>query len=666
MYLYIVSCPYYVSSHTYKLGCTGQPYGRLSTYLTGWPPNFPQCELQFYAIWEVTANDLEELKYYEKCLHDHEEFKYFRLQNSEWFQFPEVYFEKIDDYLMSCEYFVKKLELADVPKPQRSILKINKYSKNTKQFIVKKGKRNELFDAVQAPIIEIFMSFINSDEKAAQYNAPCGSGKTKITCEVVRNLKRVIICVPSIRIQKQWKDEIDRPDCILLGGKYNTVNLNTNSYCVITTYRSCKKLIDDLPDNNDIIVFDEAHHMAGYVSDNNEKGEGITRALLDTIANRNMKRLFLTFTPKDAFVEDENTKVFSMNDERIFGKVIADLKLRDLIIKGILPDYRIWPLSSQGTGMLGKLEQVLSAWNSGEINHLMIFVRLIDDKKEVKRYLEEKNIDCPVYVMDDDKNAIEDFKKHKRAIIVDCFMLGEGVDIPIADSVAILYPKGSVTSIVQTVLRPGRWFPYKSVFHILLPHTADEDMGGIHSVLLSLAQYDDALRGEVLLTSKTKTEDNDTPQTSEVGNISDNIVQYDVLSSTDVEKMKECFKNISISLIPKTNKKVIQKLCFEKGIKTSKEYEELRKELNHLPEDPRFSGVTWFDFLNPDTIKISLQEFINKVIENNLRLPSEYTNWSNQNNYINLQNIRDGYFGEEKINFIELVEKYAPIERRRR
>ena len=665
MYLYIVSCPYYVSSHTYKLGCTGEPYGRLSTYLTGWPPNFPECELQFYAIWEVTATDMRRLQYYERCLHN--KFRKFRLDDSEWFQFPEAYFENIGDYLMSCKYLVKKVELADVPKPQRSILKTNKYSNNTEQFIIEESERNEIFDAVQAPVIETFMSFINSDVKAAQYNAPCGSGKTKVTCKVVRDLKRVVICVPSIRIQEQWKKEINRSDCMLLGGKYNAVNLNTDSYCVITTYHSCKKLIDDLPDNNDIIVFDEAHHMTGYVSDNNEKGEGITRALLQDITNRNMKRLFLTFTPKDACTEDENTKVFSMDDETIFGKVIAELKLRDLITKGILPDYRIWPLSSEGTGMLGKLEQVLLAWNSKEINHLMIFVKRIDDKKEVKQYLESK-IDSPVYIIDDDNATpvIEEFQKQERAIIVDCFKLGEGVDIPAADSVAILYPKSSVTGIVQTVLRPGRWFPYKSVFHVLLPHTADENMAGIHKVLLELAQYDEALRGEVLLTSKTKSEDNNTLQTSEVGNISDNIVQYDLISSNDVEKMKECFKNISISLVPKTNKKVIQKLCFEKGIKTSKEYEELRKELNYLPEDPRFSETTWFDFLNPNVTKVLLQDFIAKVVENNKRTVKEYIEWSHQNNYIELQSIRDGYFGEEKTNFIELIEKYSPLERRRR
>jgi predicted helicase len=56
-----------------------------------------------------------------------------------------------------------------------------------------------------------------------------------------------------------------------------------------------------------------------------------------------VKRLSLTFTPR-ILRNDENLDIeyASMDDTNIFGSQIAELKIRDLIRKGVLPDYRLW------------------------------------------------------------------------------------------------------------------------------------------------------------------------------------------------------------------------------------------------------------------------------------------------------------------------------------
>lgn len=664
MYLYIASCPYYLECNLYKLGCTSEPHGRLITYLTGCPPE-PQYEIQYYGLWEIKAKNMKDLLYYERCLHD--KFRINRMSSSEWFQ--NIKIEDVKNYLLSTRFVKCEIELQNIPKPKKSILQTNSYSRNTDRFIEDNIIKNEVLDEIQKPAIERLIQFINGNELAGQLIAPCGSGKTNMTCKAIQNLKRVVICVPSLRIQEQWGNTI-RKDCLFLGGDADdwvTIEdaIKQDTFCIISTYMSCKHLIEILPQTTELIVFDEAHHMTGLVSDNNEAGEGITRALLKSLVDKNMKRLFLTFTPKDFEFEDD--MVMSMNNENVFGKQIVEIKLRDLINQGVLPDYVIWALSSEGKGLEGKLEQILLAWESKEINHLVIFVEDLADKDTVKNYLKDK-VDCPVLSIErsqDTKRLIDEFQVD-RAILIDCRRLGEGVDIPIADSVAILYPKQSVVDIVQMVLRAGRWYQYKSVFHILLPHVVDEDMSGIHNVLYSLAKYDDALRGEVMLSCSLKKKENEQHSEKDFGKIADGRIQYDMISSTDIDKMNECFGKIRTLLIPKSNKKEIQKLCIEKNVKDSKEYELLRSEFLHLPDDPRFTGVTWFDFLNPNVNKISIQEFGKTIIENNKRLPSEYVKWYKEMGYPSLQNIRDGYFGDEKINFLEIIEKFAPIERRRR
>lgn len=666
-YLYIVSCPAYAEQNICKIGCTNNPHDRIRPYFTSYPPGLPHYDIRYYKLWEINADNDEDMKEQEEIVHD--EFAYQRLvriEKSEWFH--------IENFLETVSQFIEKelngnpIELPDIERKKRSPLETVVYKKNKKLFIRKEDQKNIKLNEIQAPVIQAIQDFIISDELAGQIIAPCGSGKTNMTCKAIQYLKRIVICVPSLRIQDQWYKTIGK-SCLFVGGDsddWNTIveYLNSDEFCIITTYASCNKLVNVLPITTELIVFDEAHHMVGLVSDDKEKGLGITRVLLKTIAEKNLKRLFLTFTPKDANIEDDET-ILSMNKPEVFGNVIYELKLRSLIQQGVLPDYNVWILSSEGNGLKSKIDQIILAWNSNQFHHLVIFVEDLNDKEKIKTLLKE--INCPVLSIENSKDAnkvIEDYSSSERAILVDCKRLGEGVDIPIADSVAILYQKESIIEIVQMVLRAGRWYKTKSIFHVLLPHTIDEDMSGIQNVLYSLGKYDNALRGELLISLSTKSKD-PLHVDRNIGLSSDHI-QFEIFNSLDYEKMKECCKNIATRLIPKSNKKEIQKLCIQLNIQTSKEYEKLCKEFNHLPEDPRFNGTTWFDFLNPNVEKLDLKVFINTIIEKNLRLPSEYNEWYYQNGYPSLQNIRDGYFREDQTNFIELMEKFSPVERRRR
>jgi superfamily II DNA or RNA helicase len=667
-YLYVVSCPAYADQGVFKIGCTEKPRSRLQTYLTSYPPALLPYDIHYYGLWEIEADDHEDMIYKEGIIHD--EFYSSRKKrdiSSEWFQLKN-FLEVVGTFIESCDFTKKKVNFDDLPREKRSLLETVQYPKNRKAFLRKEDVKNTILNEVQTPVVEKIQEFIRGPEFAGQLIAPCGSGKTVMACKAIQHLKKVIICVPSLRIQNQWYDTLQRK-CLFVGGDsddWTTITryLESDNFCVITTYASCKKLVDVLPTQIDVIVFDEAHHMVGLVSDDKEKGVGITRVLLKTIVDKRLKRLFLTFTPKDADIEEDDITIMSMNDEDVFGKVLYEIKLRSLIQRGILPDYNIWALSSEGTGLMAKMEQLLLAWKSKQIHHLIVFTKDLTEKDEVKKYL-QKETDSLVLSIDDAKTSsgiIDQYTNAKRAILVDCKRLGEGVDIPVADSVAIMYAKESTVEIVQMVLRAGRWYKNKSVFHILLPHAIDEDMSGIQNVLYRLALYDEALRGELLLVSSSPS--NGDGQIDRQIGTSDEHIQFEILNSLDYEKMKQCFDNIRTKLVQKSNKREIQKLCIQRNIRTSKEYADLRNEFGHLPDDPRFPGMTWFDFLNPTSEKITLQEFGVILSKNNKRQPSEYAEWQSDD-LPSLQHIRDGYFGEQT-NFLEIVERFVPAERRRR
>ena len=136
------------------------------------------------------------------------------------------------------------------------------------------------------------------------------------------------------------------------------------------------------------------------------------------------------------------------------------------------------------------------------LHHLIIFAATNDEAKQLETYFANKTKDTLVLCVkggDKLEEPIRRFSQAKRAIIVNCKVLGEGVDIPIANAVAVTYPKHSRGEITQMLLRAGRWYDSKSVFHILLPILDVDDMTGFEDVLTALASCDDQLRDEVIL-----------------------------------------------------------------------------------------------------------------------------------------------------------------------
>lgn len=701
MYLYIATAPVYESLNIFKLGFTEEPYGRLSTYKTGCPPGLtPSHDIEYRALWKINAQSRDEGFDYEDILHN--QFLKHRMMrekpgDSEWFDFKEFSgLSLVKTFMNSVTWVLREIPLAEITPPKRISRQLRKQQHKNIHFLRCSAKRNQLLNTVQQPVINAISTFIQSDTTYAGYIiAPCGSGKTVMACKGMKGVQKAIICCPRNQIQEQWAStliagSVFTSNQILMMGTDGTNNtdaikkfMQKDKYCIITPYASSHLLVDlIILYSPHIIVLDEAHHMAGIVGKEDE-GEGKTRRLMTKASELNVKRLSLTFTPR--FIQNTDcidADYLTMDDESIFGSKLAELKIRELIKLGILPDYRIWSLhddTKKGTGLTGKAECILEAWNAKEVvrgeeqfilHHLVVFASTNEEAKQLETYFASKTTDTLVLCVkggDKLEAPIRKFTSAKRAIIVNCKVLGEGVDIPVANAVAVTYPKKSQGEITQMILRAGRWYEGKPVFHILLPILDNDDMSGFEEVLTSLASCDEYIRDEIILrASSNKRNLEISPQFEKDGGAIPECIMIEECNGDDADGIKRCLKNARKNLYDSKGSKRIQALCIEKGIDTSVEYSTNLRTLNpDLPEDPRPRGVSWYDFLHPKLLeRITPQEFVKTVLEaNNVRSADKYDNWREiqptdvKTNLPSVQHITDGFFGKDCSTNFEVIQE---------
>lgn len=708
-YIYIASSEIYYSEElkVIKIGCTENPNSRLSSYLTSCPPSLePSCDIKFLALYETKAKTKEDLFDYEDEVHC--KFYSYRLMrklpgDSEWFSFSSKVKDPIsliETFVSSRPWFHSSIHINDM----NTICSLNRkeggylnkqYGRNI-NYIKDEDERSRALSSLQSQIIidiKIFLENSNSEDcfKAGIIISPCGSGKTKMVLPFVETFKYVIICVPTDSLKSQWMRQIQRP-----------IEYNKDNFCIVTTYASSHNLIP-LLEYNPLLIFDEAHHMGGsIISYDDEIKEGSTRLFLMRAVELNIKRIFLTFTPRSVYGSKKDKlkssrTILSMHDTQIFGNTIGKLRLRELINRGILPDYRVWILqpgisketneeilrSSTSINIIGQM--LLNAWDSKEIirgneqyilHHLVVFTKDNLEAKQLEEWFSIKQISfnalknttiLRVQGGDIDINTkIKSFKEATRSIIINCKVLGEGVDIPITNGVSITYPKQSKEEIVQMLFRGGRWDKNKSIFHVLLPILSNDDTSGFEEVLTSLAYYDKELWNQLIIKNSLSDskgekvgEDGEKGEKGEgeKGEIESIIVN--TVEGKDYETLVKVFSNIRSRILGTASKswKTIQKICIAKGIKTSKEYQSLRIQMTNFPEDPRPKGRSWFDFLNPNVKKIEEKKFTEFLLRNNIKSPRDYMNWkSRPESFPSKEELSDQYFNK---NLEQLLLKFG-------
>lgn len=690
MNIYLASSPILNAMFIAKIGCTENPYSRRSTYRTSCPPGLtPSHDIEYDGMWETTATSRDELMEHEDEVHNH--FIKFRMMrnipgDSEWFKFQGIPYAMVNAFMNTRPWMKRQVPLSEIAPLKRTTQYMRKQYHKNLAFIKMRAKRNGVLNDIQQPVIHDIRKFIfDSQDKAGYVIAPCGSGKTIMAVKASRGLKKLIICCPSKQIQNQWRNTLmgetifSKTHIHFVGGS-GTTNpneiksiLSQDRYCVISTYMSSHLLVDHITSDVECMFLDEAHHMAGIVAKTD--GEGRTRRLMLKASEIGIKRLSLTYTPrfiKDIY--DPTIEYLTMDDTAIFGVKIAELKIRDLIRKGVLPDYRLWTLrdnARKGTGIIGKANCILEAWGATEmirgeekhiLHHMIIFAATTQEARDLERFFKSKTSDTIIRVEEGDKldEPIRVFTAATRAILINCQVLNEGVDVPCTNAVAITYPKQSRGQITQMILRAGRWYEEKSVFHVVIPTLEEEDLSGFEEVLSALASCDDQIRDEIMIRYNASPL-SCTVSINDAADIVPECIMIDEFESTE-EEIRRCFANIRRNIFPAKDSRRIQELCMEKGWDTSVEYALQRISNPDLPEDPKPKSSNWFDFLHPNTNRMQILNFTKTIDQHHLYVAHQYDKWrddqSDKNNLPSVQHITDGYFGEDT-NFNTIREKYG-------
>ncbi|MFC9537139.1 Helicase associated domain protein [Streptomyces sp. NPDC056975] len=253
----------------------------------------------------------------------------------------------------------------------------------------------------------------------------------------------------------------------------------------------------------DLAVVDEAHRTSGSMG----------KAWADIHDQRVIparRRLYLTATPRiwqerpgwevAEGVRDPLPREMaaSMDDERVFGPVLYKLSLASAVSRGLLARYQIIVLELQDPVVtperlmgedrsseevrgqrLGALQAaLLHTMAQHDLSTCITFhhrtieaqayaeglervaAKLHADQPETYPARVWANWLCGEHVPEHRRNVLGEFgTTARRAVLSNCRVLGEGVDIRAVDSVALLDPKGSPHDIVQAIGRALRQNP---------------------------------------------------------------------------------------------------------------------------------------------------------------------------------------------------------------
>ncbi|MEC3997200.1 Helicase associated domain protein [Actinacidiphila sp. DG2A-62] len=407
----------------------------------------------------------------------------------------------------------------------------------------------------------------------------CGTGKTRVGAEVSKTVAPngpVLISEPTVDLVAQtlkaWVAALGRQamgKVVAVCGDQDLMNqedterltdlgveVTTNPerlaellrapdgrFIAATTYHSLPRIIEAhrVPGTKPwkLHVVDEAHRSAGI------QGRPWSVLHKDELIPAD-KRLYMTATPRIVTGSD-GSDVFSMDDEKVFGRVGYKLTFGQAREKKILADYRVvvsvvtdaeiyrLATSSEGSAffqvgpvgvsadILARQVAVLRAARDLGVQRMLTYHSRIRDAAWFSQTLPAADAligsssDLStgyVYGVQEraERRRVLDTLQsdgHGRVIISNAKVLSEGYDAPSVDAVAFLNPRNSVIDIVQIIgraLRLGNRIDKTAYIIIPIVLKPDQDasqaLGSsqfsmVHQVVRALAAHDEDLAGEM-------------------------------------------------------------------------------------------------------------------------------------------------------------------------
>ena len=515
----------------------------------------------------------------------------------------------------------------------------------------------------------------------------CGLGKALLSIFIVAmmHFKTVIIGVPSNYLQKQMKNEILKiyprsANILYVGGDKDptdeikrTTNPNEikaflkkpNNMCkfIVATYHSCRLIVHDEIEV-DFKIGDEAHHLVG-IEQEEEKGFRSFHKI------KSKKTLFMTATEKTIISRNRSEReIYSMDDERIFGKTIDTKSVKWAIDNKKITDYSVLVLKNTEEevnniitrvqiNVSNKEEIFMSAYMTlksiekyPNLTHSLLYTNTIEDAEFAEICIDfilnmnilrirKEDVYNKALHSKHNRNLEEEVDKFKRSSygIISCvYIFGEGFDLPNLNGVCVAGNMQSVIRIVQYLLRPNRLDknnPNKHAY-VIIPYIDKDDWENenksfekVRNIVSQLRNVDENIEQKIsvsLLTTK-----------QQLLNINEERnVQYNEAPDEFEENGDEL-----------TNLKLRLRYSKALGSKFTEEQDEFNyvKSINHslhisskreyVLMEPRHSNfihnaeeyfkakgvwTNWYDFMGVDTMKFiqSKQDWINFCKEKNV------------------------------------------------
>jgi len=329
----------------------------------------------------------------------------------------------------------------------------------------------------QLECIENLNSFMNEDKNIFRVSLPCGTGKTVILYEFIKEHPELnfIIVVPRISIAENMKNKYFKDTANYIWTKTNKYSKNKNINIYVYNSFITKLNNDKIPiDNNTVLLIDEAHHIYNpkyyayeHINDKikiQKKLENIFNKIIlfsATIENADYRyelrkaiknryitdfRFDINFVPFDEENEEKKENEDNENKkEENENKIIKLTKKEYYICKNIV-FYKHRLIFCNTIENANKCKNMLELYN-----------------EENKEFIDNVEISpfTNIYVISKDTSEnkrnkiIEEFENDisGNTIIISVNVLNEGVDIPCAESCIFIDDRNSPVNIVQCIGR---------------------------------------------------------------------------------------------------------------------------------------------------------------------------------------------------------------------
>ncbi|CAE7745794.1 irc3 [Symbiodinium sp. CCMP2592] len=260
----------------------------------------------------------------------------------------------------------------------------------------------------------------------------CGTGKTRVICELAaKQTGKVLVMVPSRVLLEQFA--VDLPGFCKVGMRYNdNINMQSRGFIAVT---DSVHFLDKL--EFAALLVDEAHHPL----------------------------------PKGC---PSCSQLFKFSATHA-GEVDFRYSLGEAIGDGVLCDYDLTvPVTTEGHPYICLANLLVS--QAGRFRRVLAYCNTLAEAKRFRQVLETVglaawHINGHTSRKERERvmNEFSDDLLKTVHVLVTVQVLGEGVNIPNADTCMFVEPRSSYVSIIQAIGRVLRPHPSKPLAHIVLP-----------------------------------------------------------------------------------------------------------------------------------------------------------------------------------------------------